>query len=705
MIRQVGDTSNSSTGAGAGVPEKLGENLTPEWRAPYEYALTVARTAQERTFLSAMELEHVNLGRAPTIRELKNALAATSLGGLSTDRLSQIRSNLLRRLPQGSTPILFTRDRPVFRYLEAVRAEYEKFIDQHKQPPNFAELRGILAGYGIRITKTSLINILKRLRETAEPDGKGFSLSRHRISVTTSQIETAYSQAAECLRRAGITEAPTAALVARSLRHAGHPLSRETLEYRFASVPELKSFEISPHFDPGDQIIIGAHKHLRSVLGRDPTTKELTSEYNKVALRRAHPDSVWTRVSRLNKKLPAGKRMSFSDTFGSGIYDVDLKRVADSATKRLGRPPTLKELRTELLFSVKGSDISLDAIHRRSRRLEVPLTSEHDLTKEAQLLVGRKIQELRDLFGRRPFGAEVRTALEREGTSLSAREFNTTLASAKRYRDKKFQASVQLGLPGHLAGKLRQEYDELCHSMSSYPNAEQLAKRLGWKVAGVESALHIAQARAVRFRRTPVVLSNTPQSAALEAIRTIVRELGESIAGKAPSPSAISKDQVKGIKSMAKGWELPELPIGADTASLTVDQKLVRCEQWWALITCMQAPSLVMAEECEFEARHFEIRMARAFGVEKLDENPFEGFVQVLRVAKEAGRITAGDLALVLREVESSPSIAAAYTTLRSELMGIARQCGFSSSSSSSCTRAPAPQGNKNGNKSSPRGQ
>jgi hypothetical protein len=635
------------------------------------------RTIQERAFVSVMEREHERLGRAPTVRELKSALAGTSLDALSKDRLSQIKRTLVGRMPEGAPPLLFTKDRPLFRHLERVRAEYEHFVDQHKQPPSFAELKALLAGSGTPVTKTSLSNILKRLRRTSAPGGESFRLSRHRIAVTTSQIEVAYNQAAEHLNRAGITKAPTAALVAKFLQRAGHPLSRKTLEYRFANVPELRSLRISSYFDPGDKILARTHKQLRTALGRDPTTKELTSEYNKLSLERARPDSVWMRVSRLNKKLPAGRRMSFSDTFGSGIYDVDLKRVADSATKRLGRPPTLKELRNELLSSIKGSDISLDATHRRSRRLGIPLTSEHDLTKQAQLLVAHKIQELRTLFGRRPFGAEVREALQHDGTTLSQREFNTILASAKRHREKKFQSAVRLGFPSHLAGKLRKEYDLLHRRLSRYPDAEALATQLGWKVAGIESALPVAQARAVKCRSHPVVLSNTPTAAALEVITLTVREIGATIAGKAPSRSAISRDDVETIKPMAKGWDLPELPIGDSASSLTVDQKLARCEQWWVLITCMHAPPICLAEECELEARYSEAKLAKALGVKDLGENPFEGFVQALQVAKESGRLSEADLARIKKQVEGSSSIAAAYSTLRHELMSLARQCGF----------------------------
>ena len=673
MTRQVSDTPHNSTKPTDTVQGKL----ELAWRAPYECALKIARTSQERTFVSVMEREHEKLGRAPTLGELKNALIGTSLDGRSKDRLAQIKFTLESRMPKGEPPLAFTKDRPVFRYIERTRAEYEKFVDTHKQPPSFAELRSALCSSGLRVTKTSLSNILKLLRKMEVPDGNTFRLSRRKIPVTTAHIETAYKQAADYFERTGITDAPTVALVATFLQQAGHPISRRALEFRFASAPELRSFKVSPFFDPGDKIIIRAHQQLRSELGRDPTAKELTSRYNKHALQRANADSVWMRVSRINKELPVKQRMSFSDTFGSGVYDVDLKRVYASATTRLGRPPTLKELRSEIVSSMKGCNISLDALHRRSRRLGMRLTSERVLTKQAQMLVAKKIRELRNLFGRNSFGAEVRQALERAGTSLSQREFNTTLASSKRHRDKAFHSSVRLGLPGHLAGKLRKEYDFVLRRAADYPDAEQMAKRLGWKVAGVVSALPVAQARAVRFKNPPVVLSNTQLGAALEEIRAIVQELGESIAGKAPTTSSISQKDLAKINVMASGWQLPGLPIGSRAIPLTVDQKLVRCEQWWVLIVCMQAPPISVTEDYEVAAREFEVRMAKKFRVEDLDDNPFEGFVQVLRVAKESGRLRSEDFALIMRQVESSPSLAAAYELLRNKLTSIARQCGF----------------------------
>ncbi len=681
MNQRLGNNLHNSTGSSERAADTLTQSLLPGWNPTYEQALQVTRTVQERTFVSVMAREHAKLGRAPTLHELKSALAGTSLDGLSKDRLSQIKRNLVILMPEGVNPILFTRDRPLFRHLARARAEYEKFVCRHKQPPTFPELRALLAKSGVQITETSLRNILKRLRKTATPDGNGFRVSRHRIGVTTSQIEGAYRQAAEYLRGVGITKAPCAALVVKFLHRAGHSLRRETLEYRFENVPELRPLTLSPHFDPGDKIITKTHKRLRNELGRDPTTKELTSECNKLSLERARPDNVWMRVSRLNKKLPVERRMSFSDTFGSGIYDVDLKRVADAATARLGRPPTLKELRKELLSSIEDSDISADATHRRARRLGIPLTSEHSLTKEHQLLIARKIQELSALFGRRPFGSEVRAALQRDGILFSQKEFNTTLGSAKRHRGEDFRTAVRLGFPGHLAGKLRKQYDALRRSMDEYPDARLLAEHLGWTVAGVESALPEAQARAARFRDPPVVLSNTPQAAALGALGTIVRELGASLAASratdAPATTAVSGDNLTTLTSMIQGWEIPTLPIGDVTIPLTFDQKLVRCEQWWVLITCLQAPPIQVAEEIEIEARHFEAKLAKALGVKKHDENPFEGFVQVLRVAQESGRLSRADYADIMKQVEASRTIATAYGILRDELMSLARQCGF----------------------------
>jgi hypothetical protein len=130
---------------------------------------------------------------------------------------------------------------------------------------------------------------------------------------------------------------------------------------------------------------------------------------------------------------------------------------------------------------------------------------------------------------------------------------------------------------------------------------------------------------------------------------------------------------------MVQGWEIPALPIGDVATSLTFDQKLVRCEQWWVLITCMQAPPIQVAEEIEIEARHFEAKLAKKLGVKNREENPFEGFVQVLRVAQVSGRLSSADYADIIKQVEVSRSIATAYGILRDQLMSLAQQCGFPS--------------------------
>lgn len=645
--------------------------------ASYQAALQAARTDQERTFALVMQREHERLGRAPTVKELKAALAGSPLAELSKDRLCQIQRDLRGEMPEGVEPLVFTRDRPMFRHLNAVRAEYARFFSTNKQPPSFAKLQSLLAEAGVGITETSLINILKRLRRADATEGHGFRLSRQRISVTTAQIEEAYGKAAEYLRQVQISKPPTAVLVAYFLRRAGHRIRRDALEHRFKSVDELKALPLSKHFDPGNKIVVQAHKRLRRSLGRCPTVKELAAEYNSVSLIKVSPDSVWMRVSRLNKSRPASRRLEFSGNFGSNVYDVDLKNAAQAAEARLGRAPTLQELRSELLSSVQGSDISADALHRRSRRLGIALTSEYRLTQGSQLLVATKIQELHRLFGRRPFGAEVREALRRDGTQLSQHEFNSTLGSSKRYRGDDFRAMVRLGFPGHMAGKLRQEYEALRRSLAGYPGAADLAKRLGWTVAGVESALPVAQARAGRLRFPPVVLANTPQAGALGALESIVRQLAASLAEGEPSMTRVSKGEHSVIESMTNGWDLPELPIGQAAASLSFDQKLARCEQWWVLITCMQAPPISIPQEREVEARCAEAKLAKRLGGENPDEDPLEGFVQVLQVAREAGRLSAADFGRIMGQVEASTSVAAAYAVFRSELLGLARRCGF----------------------------
>ncbi len=677
MISHPGNTPQRPIDSSAPAATTAEVRLPPEQNTSYQQALRVARTTQEQTFVTVMQREHERLGRAPTLYEIKTALADTALGTLSKDRLSQINSSLTKRLPEGVNPIAFTRDNPLFRHLDQARTVYEKFVAQHNQPPTLQQLKKLLEKSKIEVTESSLKNILKHLRETASTNDAGFCVSRYRIPITTSQIKKAHDQAAKYLREVGISKAPSAALVVNFLSQAGHSIKRDTLENRFKTRPELKSLQLSPHFDPGIAIITSCHKRLRSELGRDPTAKELTSAYNKLSLQKANPDSIWTRVSRINKTLPREQRMSFAVTFGSGIYDADFERIAKAATTRIGRPPTLKELTQELVSNVAGSYITADCVHRRCRRLGVVLTSERCLTQDDQLLIAHKIKELSTLFGRRPFGAEVRTALENGGISVSQKEFNTTLASAKRHRDEDFRTAVRLGLPGHLSGKLRKEYDAWRRTTDGYPDATQLAQRLGWTVAGVESAMPAAQARAVRFREPPVLLANTPQGEAFGALRTLVQNLFATLARDAAATPTVSPKQRSTLASMIVGWNLPPLPIDDVAPALTFDQKLVRYEQWWVLITCLQTPPLQIEEQCGVDARLFEARLTRDLGVKDRAASPFEGFVQTLRVAHEAGRLSKADLIDVLTQVKSSSSISSAYQILRNKLLRLAQQCGF----------------------------
>lgn len=107
MNQRLGNNRHSSTGSNERAADTLTQSLLPDWSPTYEQALQVTRTAQERTFVSVMAREHAKLGRSPTLRELKSALAGTSLDGLSKDRLSQIKRNLVMLMPDGVNSIFF----------------------------------------------------------------------------------------------------------------------------------------------------------------------------------------------------------------------------------------------------------------------------------------------------------------------------------------------------------------------------------------------------------------------------------------------------------------------------------------------------------------------------------------------------------------------------------------------------------------------
>ena len=677
MTVQSGKIARNSGGSGLNWGQDSEQGLSVPVAAAYLKALKAARTPGERTLVPVMRAEHERLRRPPTVRELQIALTGSPLGGLSTDWVRKIQQNIVGRLKRVPHPIHFTRDRPPFRHIQTVRAEYESFVNQHKQPPTFAELRGLLAEKGVSITVTSLENTLKVLRLEAASGAESFRLSRRRIAVTTSQIEAAYGVAREYLRKVEISSAPSAALVAKFLRRSGHQISSRALEFRFQTSRELSSLKLSPYRDPGDKIILKAHRQFEKRVGRPPTARELATEFNSISIERGNADSIWTRVSRINKKLPAKQRLQLSQPCASGIYDVDVKRVEAASRLRLGRPPTLKELRRTLLESVPGSKLSLDAMHRRSKRLGLSLTSEYKLTKEAQLLIVRKINSLLKVFGRRPSGAEVREALKQDGIVFSEKTFLTSFGSAKRHRDERFRLGVRLNQAGRIIGNLGVRYETQLKNKGGYPSAEQLAKSLGWTALGVQSALPLAQSRAARLKIHPVVLSNTLLADALDALTSVVRGLGASILEGHASDFQISSKHHALIKSMVGEWKLPELPIGDSFASLTFDEKFARCEQWWVLITCLNAPATKVSDEYEFRARVVEAKLGRIFGIGDARDNPIAGFVQVLQVAHSSGRLSTADFRLITQQAAKAQSIGECHSILRTKLMNLASQCGF----------------------------
>ena len=69
--------------------------------------------------------------------------------------------------------------------------------------------------------------------------------------------------------------------------------------------------------------------------------------------------------------------------------------------------------------------------------------------------------------------------------------------------------------------------------------------------------------------------------------------------------------------------------------------------------------------------------MGKRFGVPDLSLNPFEGFVQALRVAAEARRLEPSALSQLMQRVEAAGSVGEAYSILRAEVQDLARQCGF----------------------------
>jgi hypothetical protein len=138
MISHPGNTPQRPIDSSAPAATTAEVRLPPEQNTSYQQALRVARTTQEQTFVTVMQREHERLGRAPTLYEIKTALADTALGTLSKDRLSQINSSLTKRLPEGVNPIAFTRDNPLFRHLDQARTVYENLSLNITNPRHFS---------------------------------------------------------------------------------------------------------------------------------------------------------------------------------------------------------------------------------------------------------------------------------------------------------------------------------------------------------------------------------------------------------------------------------------------------------------------------------------------------------------------------------------------------------------------------------------
>lgn len=637
----------------------------------------VCRTEQERTFVSVLELARHRLERMPTLRELRASMVSTPLEALSKDRLSQILLNLNKRLPASEERILLTTDRAFFREQGVVAAAYDSFRRLHQEPPTVRELKELVNRLGHSITETSLGNILKHLRKTEAAGAQSFSVSRRRKHLTAEVIRAAHEEAAGYLEFCGIERQPSIGLISHYLKAQGHRISHKVLTYRLKSTPSLRGLSTSSGFDPADYILPKAHQRLSRELHRPPTAKELATEFNLISLVQASPDAVWMRVKRLNRSLRSDKQMTFSVTFGSGIYDHDLLRVVKEGASQLRRAPTLKEVQRLALDLIPGSNIALDTLHRRLRRLNVRLTSDYYLTKQTQRLVTEKIRELKPILGRRPFGAEVRGALARDGHPMAPEEFAKVLGSAKRHRGNEFRRAVILGFPSHLGGKLRLAFDQLHKANSAYPSVEDLARTLGWTRAGVVGALLTAQQRAAKYGFAPVVLAETPEARALQDLESLARSVASAVAGSEAEDSPDLSGVQEALRSAVGDWGLPTLPAGAAAAALSLDEKLLRCELWWVLVSCLKSPPCLVSEDLEIECRVAEAQLAKRFGLHLAQHNPFDGFLQVLRVARESGRLSAQKQESIERSAGGAENVAAAYSVLRQEVQHLAAQCGF----------------------------
>ncbi len=652
--------------------------------AIYNPALAQSRTEQERTLLEAICLEHNARERSPTVSELRGALCTTALGMLSASRLQQIVRNINKRLADPANHITLTEDRPIFKFRGEVQAAFLELLGVYNQAPTRRELTNLLRSKNVKITKPSLDNILRDLRQSSsEGSQRAFRLSRCRLPVTWRDISKAYNEAAVLLKSQGVRRAPASEDVSHFLKRAGLRLSARALEYRMLNCPEKVGIKLAAYSDPAPDIIRRCYKKLKVAIERAPTIKELTKAFNDSSLRNTSTDAVWARIQRMNGRAK-GTRVILTETKPSGIYDSDIKANCERFEKQHARLPTFTELREGLLKDLPLAWIGEDSLHRRVSRLGITLTHENYLKSATQLVVSETISDLRIRFGRGPMQQEVLEELIERGTPLSSKEFFKTLGTLKKRRSEEFRQTVLLARPYQLLGNLSSHYEALTkqtrRSPTTYPTTEALQSTLGWTREGLTRALPVAQERSIVRQRFPIVLADTTLGESLQGLRELSLAVLYRVYGKEKGEiSSTSLASLKALPGLLKGWQLPPLPSDLNENRSAIDEALLSCELSWIHLVCMYAPDRELPEQLEFEARKQEAVWDRIFSIVNIDQTPFKGMAQALLLAQHTNRMQGVTVALLLESASTAPNTATAWKGLRIEVQALAQRCGFPS--------------------------
>ena len=651
----------------------------------YSRILAAARSSNEVECISKIWEQHTVLGRAPAISEIKQALIGTKISRLSRDRLHQIVANVNDRLAPGATRLQLTVDRPFFRFRANVQSLGLAWFAEHKQCPKRSEWTQMLKQHGLTLSYTTLRNILSDLRRRAPKSQRAaFRFSIRRKDTSWSDIEEAFSRAQQQLKWQGVRRGPSLVEVSLFLRRAGHNLSSRALQSRMRLCPKEVGITLDRYTDPVPDTIRFCHKNLSEAFKRSPSVLELTTEFNRISIRKLSADALWARVSRLNAEPNSKAPLKLLRTMKSSLYEADLQRVAMKHTKKLGRAPTFSELLWAIKCEYPRVKIRADSLHRRCLKLGLKLTHENTLKHQRQRTVMSVMSELKGHLGRKPLKAEVLEALRARGIRLSEVLLLRTLNTSKRRHFLRVRHSLHLASPGRVVGLLSKTVRTLqAQKPNVFPSDSEVARLLGWSKAGVLGAISFVQERRASRRTPPMVLASSPLGIALRDVLTSLRSALGDVRQVEPSIDSINSDRPKSDPSkdqrdgMSQGWQLPELLDAQTVGRHSAEEVLTRGAIHWIHLVCMHAPFRPTVEALEDESRISEFALAKRFGFTSGEKSPFHGMVHALKVAQLAGRRSEVEVLSLLAQAGRLNTMQATLQLLTAELHALAKECGF----------------------------